>query len=57
LKPIDRFRESLYLYSPKGAQYAADGLRARWGRWHPRPARHRHLVAAQKRLRLVSNED
>jgi hypothetical protein len=33
LKPIDRFREDLYLYSPKGAQYTADGLRARWGRW------------------------
>lgn len=33
LKPIDRFREELYLYSPKGAQYTADGLRARWGRW------------------------
>jgi hypothetical protein len=32
-KPIDRFREDLYLYSPKGAQYTADGLRARWGRW------------------------
>jgi hypothetical protein len=33
LQPIDRFREDLYLYSPKGAQYTADGLRARWGRW------------------------
>ena len=33
LKAIDRFREDLYLYSPKGAQYTADGLRARWGRW------------------------
>jgi hypothetical protein len=22
-----------YLYSPKAAQYTADGLRARWGRW------------------------
>jgi hypothetical protein len=33
LKPIERFREDLYLYSPKGAQYTADGLRARWGRW------------------------
>jgi hypothetical protein len=28
LKPIDRFREELHLYSPKGAQYTADGLRA-----------------------------
>jgi integrase len=33
LKPIERFREDLYLYSPKSAQYTADGLRARWGRW------------------------
>jgi hypothetical protein len=33
LRPIERFREDLYLYSPKGAQYTADGLRARWGRW------------------------
>jgi hypothetical protein len=33
LQPIERFREDLYLYSPKGAQYTADGLRARWGRW------------------------
>jgi integrase len=32
-KPIERFREDLYLYSPKAAQYTADGLRARWGRW------------------------
>lgn len=33
LAPIERFREDLYLYSPKGAQYSPDGLRARWGRW------------------------
>jgi integrase len=33
LKPINRFRKDLYLYSPKGAQYTADGLRARLGRW------------------------
>ncbi|MGC2781116.1 MAG: hypothetical protein WA418_36310 [Bradyrhizobium sp.] len=33
LNPIERFREDLYLYSPKGAQYTPDGLRARWGRW------------------------
>jgi integrase len=33
LQPIARHREDLYLYSPKGAQYTADGLRARWGRW------------------------
>ncbi len=32
-KPIDRFREDLYLYSPKGAAYTGDGLRARWNRW------------------------
>jgi integrase len=43
LKPIDRFRKDLYLYSPKGAQYTADGLRARWGpmarRYTRRPRR------------------
>jgi len=33
LKPIERFRDDLYLYSPKAAQYTPDGLRARWGRW------------------------
>lgn len=33
LKPIERFREDLYLYSPRGARYSADSLRARWGRW------------------------
>jgi integrase len=33
LQPIDRFREDLYLYSPKAAQYTTDGLRARYGRW------------------------
>jgi hypothetical protein len=33
LQPIERFRQDLYLYSPKAAQYTADGLRARWGRW------------------------
>ncbi len=33
LKPIDRYREDLYLYFPKGAQYTPDGLRARYGRW------------------------
>jgi integrase len=32
-QPIARHREDLYLYSPKGAQYTADGLRARYGRW------------------------
>ena len=33
LKPIERFHKDLCLYSPKGAQYTPDGLRARWGRW------------------------
>jgi hypothetical protein len=32
-KPIARHRKDLYLYSPKGAQYTPDGLRARFGRW------------------------
>jgi integrase len=32
-QPIARHRKDLYLYSPKAAQYTADGLRARWGRW------------------------
>ena len=31
LKPINRFREDLYLC--RRAQYTADGLRARWERW------------------------
>jgi hypothetical protein len=35
LKPIKRFREDLYLYSPKGAQYTAVGLRAGWQRAGP----------------------
>lgn len=33
LKPIERFRDDLYLYSPTGAPYTPDSLRARWGRW------------------------
>jgi hypothetical protein len=33
LKPIDRHRDDLYLYSPKGAPYSPDSLRSRWGRW------------------------
>ncbi|MFC0243571.1 hypothetical protein [Rhodopseudomonas telluris] len=33
LQPIERHRDDLYLYSPKGAPYTPDGLRARWGRW------------------------
>ena len=32
-QPIARHRADLYLYSPKGAQYTPDGLRARYGRW------------------------
>jgi hypothetical protein len=31
-QPIARHRADLYLYSPKGAQYTPDGLRARYGR-------------------------
>lgn len=31
--PIERHRDDLYLYSPTGAQYTPDSLRARWGRW------------------------
>jgi hypothetical protein len=33
LKPIDRFRPDLYLYSPKGAPYTKTSLRARYNRW------------------------
>lgn len=33
LQPIDRFREDLYLYSPKGVPYTTGSLRARWDRW------------------------
>ena len=29
-KPIDRFRDELYLYSPRGAPYTTTSLRARW---------------------------
>jgi hypothetical protein len=31
--PIDRFRDDLYLYTPRGAPYTPTRLRARWGRW------------------------
>ena len=49
LKPIDRFREDLYLYSPKGAQYTADGLRARVGvAGLPTPRKDGRYVAAGK---------
>lgn len=34
LKPIDRFRDDLYLYSPKAGPYTPDSLRARLGRWY-----------------------
>lgn len=33
LQPIERHRDDLYLYSPKGAAYTPDSLRARWNRW------------------------
>jgi integrase len=36
--PIERYREDLYLYSPKGAAYNPDSLRARWNRWLQRSA-------------------
>ena len=29
LKPIERFREDLYLYSPTGGPYTPDSIRAR----------------------------
>ena len=32
--PIERFREDLYLYSPKAGPYTPDSLRARLGRWY-----------------------
>lgn len=32
-QPIARHNPGLYLYSPKGAQYTPDSLRARYGRW------------------------
>jgi integrase len=37
--PIDRFREDLYLYSPRGAPYTTTSLRARWHRWLKRAPR------------------
>ena len=33
LKPIERHRADLYLYSPKGAPYTTTSLRARYHRW------------------------
>ena len=42
-KPIDRFREDLYLYSPRGAPYTTTSLRARWHRWLKRTAEGREL--------------
>ncbi len=33
-KPVERFREDLYLYSPKAGPYTPDSLRARLGRWY-----------------------
>ncbi|KLK91372.1 hypothetical protein AA309_19925 [Microvirga vignae] len=31
--PIERFREDLYLYTPRAEPYTPDRIRARWGRW------------------------
>ena len=42
-KPIDRFREDLYLYSPRGAPYTTTSLRARWHRWLKRTPEGREL--------------
>jgi hypothetical protein len=33
-QPIERFRDDLYLYSPKAGPYTPDSLRARLGRWY-----------------------
>jgi hypothetical protein len=35
--PIDRFRDDLYIYSPKAGPYTPDSLRARLGRWFEDP--------------------
>lgn len=48
LKPIDRHREDLYLYSPKGVPYTTDGLRARYGRWLEGTAEGRELCRRWK---------
>ncbi|PXW61581.1 hypothetical protein C7450_10398 [Chelatococcus asaccharovorans] len=31
--PIERYRDDLYLYTPRAQPYTPDRLRARWGRW------------------------
>jgi hypothetical protein len=38
LKPIDRHRDDLYLYSPRGKPYTETSLRARYHRWLARTA-------------------
>jgi integrase len=43
LQPIERHREDLYLYSPKGAPYSTTSLRARWNRWLKGTAQGREL--------------
>jgi integrase len=43
LKPIERFRDDLYLYSPKAAQYTPDGLRALGAMARRHPGRPRQL--------------
>jgi hypothetical protein len=37
-KPIARFRDDLYLYTPRGKPYATTSLRARYQRWLRTPA-------------------
>lgn len=32
-QPLERHRDDLYLYSPRGAPYSETSLRARWHRW------------------------
>lgn len=46
--PIERFRADLYLYSPKGAAYTTDALRARWGRWLADTAEGREICTKWK---------
>jgi hypothetical protein len=55
-RPIDRFRDDLYLYSPRGVPYTTTSLRARWHRWLKRTPEGRELrqrwqewIAAQAR--------
>jgi len=48
-KPIERFRDDRYLYSPKGAPYSPDSLRARWGRLLTRTKEGRDLCQRWQR--------